>query len=109
MTTRIFTPLVLALATLGGCCTPSQVGPAIDTASLLNDAFVAEQTNTRAYVESGNPDPTQFAAFTAAQGTAYVQFSAIYRTHLEHLASMTTIDPAAAERIALLIEGLKRD
>jgi hypothetical protein len=106
-----FAALTLLLF-LTGCCTPVQVQSTLDTAGLLKDAFVAEQTNTNAFIASSNPPAEQMAAFTAAQAVARVQFLGIYRTHVSHLMSLAELDAAvvasALEQITLLIEEAKR-
>jgi hypothetical protein len=73
------------------CCgTAAQIQPALDTAQLLEQAFVA----------SGNPPAVQMAQFDVAQGTARAQFLTIYRAHLEHLISLGTVDPEIFSRLA---------
>ena len=105
MATRIL-PFLLLLA---GCCTPDQVQPALETARLLSDAFQAEQTNVRAYIESGDPPANQFQAFTNAQDQSRAQFLTIYYAHVQHLMSIGQFDSAAVEGTLKAIEQMIRE
>lgn len=92
-------PLAIPLVLLAGCAQQQQVQPAIESAEILREAFVNEQTNVRAFVQSGNPPAGQMARFVAAQEEARLQFLRVYETHIRHLMSLGAFNPEDAERI----------